>query len=601
MEQQRQTAPSFVDRYEGRVGENLKIHRVASQNGSMGAAWIPDGKVVALDLAVQLAKGGTARIRTTNIQANTLVMPDQFGERPPYLHATLTADVLRDRIVEADVLATVDGETVLLENIRLHSGETKVVKAAGGDTFTVTATIRDMTERERAGRERMRSETMARMVKQRNDWDAANPSRPFQYPTGGGRRYTAEEIEAQRRPPSSEEDAFLAGAPSDIPEGYVVEASETLAFAGGEEIPSLKGLGFDDQFQTDMVRLPSGRKFASSARYRASADGSILVQKIILLDGVALAKPDLNVKSGETSRVTVDGLDYRAVFALRKMTSIEKTAYDSYTSSNRRLPDPDTLPPGTEPRPQRFNGISRPMPHVSPLIATGGQPVSRLLPRISDEEQDKRAKEEMEAVRANPPPGMTKAQVDEMLRNPPEITKLQRARMVLFEYNSQLSQNMPYRMLPDGKLLETRVWVQLPGGEQLGPFRMYNSSAQHSDSLESADSMFGSDGNERFVGAMLGTATADETVEMTFVVVIDRQPLMIAGARAKSGEAAAYITDGGYRFVVRPVLRAPTWEEQRNIEARSNAHIHQSIATRLRGPPEPPPDVSALRAPVPVP
>jgi hypothetical protein len=405
MEQQRKTAPGFVDRFEGPAGENLKIHTAVSRNtmGAMGAAWIPDGKVVTLDLAVQLAKGGTARIKTTNIQASTLVTPNQFGEVPPYVAATLTADVLRDRIVEADVLATVDGETVLLENVRLRSGEAEGVKAASGDTFTITATIRDMTERERAGRERMRSESVARTVKQRNDWDAANPGRPFQYPAGLGRRYTPEELEAQRRPPSTEEDAFLSGAPSDIPDGYVVEASETLTFAGGEEIPSLNGLGFDDQFQTDMVRLPSGRKYASSTRYRASADGSILVQKIILLDGVTLAKPELTVKSGENARVTVDGLDYKAVFTLRKMTSIEKTAYEGYTSANRRLPDPDTLPPGTEPRPQRFNGISRPLPRVAPLIATGG-PVSRLLPRMSDEEQDKRNREQMEEFRANPPP-----------------------------------------------------------------------------------------------------------------------------------------------------------------------------------------------------
>jgi hypothetical protein len=196
---------------------------------------------------------------------------------------------------------------------------------------------------------------------------------------------------------------------------------------------------------------------------------------------------------------------------------------------------------------------------------------------------------------------MPNAQVDEMLRNPPKPTKLDRARMVLHEYNWNLSQNMPFRVLPDGKLLQTSVWVQLPGGEQLGPFRMYNSSAEHSDSLESADGMFGADGNERFVGAMLGTASADETVEMTFALVIDRQPLMVAGLRARSGEATAYTTEGGYHLVVRPVLRAPTWQEQRNIEARSNAHVHQSIATRLRGPPEPPPVVSALPAPVPVP
>src|SRR5690606_36570401 len=112
---------------------------------------------------------------------------------------------------------------------------------------------------------------------------------------------------------------FLVGAPSDIPDGYVVETSETLTFAGGEEIPSLKGLGFDDQFQSDMVKLPSGGKYSSSARYRAGVDGSILVQKILLLDGVVLAKPELTVKSGETTRVTFDGLDYRAVFTLRRM------------------------------------------------------------------------------------------------------------------------------------------------------------------------------------------------------------------------------------------------------------------------------------------
>ena len=603
MEQQRKASPGFVDRFEGPVGENLKIHTAVSRNtmGAMGAAWIPDGKVVTLDLAAQLAKGGTARIRTANIQASTQVTPSQLGEGPPYIHATLTADVLRDRIVEADVLATIDGQTVLLENVRLRSGEAKDVKAASGDTFTVTATIRDMTERERAGRERMRSELVARSVKQRNDWDAANPGRPFQYPTVGGRRLTPEELEAQRRPPSTEEDAFLAGAPSDIPRGYVVEASETLTFAGGEEISSLKGVGFDDQFQVDMVRLPSGRKYASSARYRANADGSIRVEKIILLDGAPLAKPELTVKSGENARVAVDGLDYKAVFTLRKMTPIEKTAYDGYVRANGRLPDPDTLPPGTEPRPQRLTGISRPMPRVVPLLATSGQPASRLLPRISDEEQDKRQKEEMEEFRANSPLGMTKAQVDEMLRNPPETTKLQRARMVMFEYSRQLSENMPSRILPDGKLLETSMWVQLPGGEQLGPFRMYNSSAQSSDLMEAADGMFGSDGNERFVGTMLGTTSADETVEMTFVLVIDRQPLMVAGVRVRSGEAAAYITEGGYRLTVRPVLRAPTWQEQRNIEARRNAHIHQSIATRLRGPPEPPPVVPALPAPAPVP
>jgi hypothetical protein len=108
--------------------------------------------------------------------------------------------------------------------------------------------------------------------------------------------------------------------------------------------------------------------------------------------------------------------------------------------------------------------------------------------------------------------------------------------------------------------------------------------------------MFGSDGNERFVGTMLGTATADETVEMTFALVIDRQPLMVAGVRARSGEATAYTTEGGYRLIVRPVLRAPTWQEQRNIEARRDGHVHQSIATRLRGPPEPPPVVSDLPA-----
>ena len=152
-----------------------------------------------------------------------------------------------------------------------------------------------------------------------------------------------------------------------------------------------------------------------------------------------------------------------------------------------------------------------------------------------------------------------------------------------------------------GKLLETSVWVQLPGGEQLGPFRMYNSSAHGGNSMEAADGMFGSDGSERFVGAMLGTTSADETVEMTFALVIDRQPLMVAGVRAKSGEATAYTTEGGYRLIVRPVLRAPTWQEQRNIDARRNSHIHQSIATPRRGPPEPPPVVPASPAPVPVP
>jgi hypothetical protein len=593
MEQQRKTAPAFADRFEGPAGENLKIHMVASRNtmGALDAAWIPDGKVVMLDVAAQLAKGGTVRIKPAPVHAGSIVLPDQLDPGPPYIHSSLTADVLRDRIVETDVLATIDGESVLIENVRLRSGEARDVKAASGDTFTLTATIRDMTGRERAGRERMRSESVTRMVKQRSDWDAANPGKPFQYPAGG-RRLTPEEREAQRRPPSTEEDAFLTGAPSDIPEGYVVEASETLTFAGGEEIPSLRSLGFDDQFQIDMVRLPSGKKYASSTRYRASADGSILVQKILLLDGVVLAKPELAVRSGENARVAADGLDYEAVFTLRKMTPIEKTAYDGYAMANKRLPDPDTMPAGTEPRPQRFKGISRPLARVTPLVATGGPPASRLLPRISDEEQDKRSKEEMEEFRANPPVGMTKAQVEEMLRNPPALTKLQRARMVLFEYNWQLSENLPSRSLPDGKLLETSMWVQLPGGEQLGPFRMYNSSAMHGDSLEAADGMFGSDGNERFVGAMLGTASADETVEMTFALVIDRQPLMVAGVRARSGEATACTTEGGYRLIVRPVLRAPTWQEQRNIEARSNAHVHQSIATRLRGPPEPPPAVS---------
>jgi hypothetical protein len=603
MEEQRKVAPGFVDRFDGAVGENFKIHMAASRGlmGAMGASWIPDGKVVTLDVAVQLAKGGTARIKTTNIQANTIVMPDHVGEGPPYAHASLAADVLRDRIIEADLLATIDGRSVLLENVRLRSGEAKDVKAASGDTFTVTATIRDVTDRERAGRERMRSESVARMVKERNDWEAANPGRSFQYPTGGGRRYTPEELEARRRPPSTEEDAFLAGAPSDIPDGYVVEASETLTFAGGGEIPSLKGLGFDDQFQMDLVNLSSGKKYSGSTRYRASADGSILVQKIILLDGVTLAKPELTVKSGESAPVTIDGLDYKAVFTLRKMTQVEKTAYEGYVMANNRLPDPDTLPPGTEPRPRRLNGISRALPSVIPLIAPDGQAVSRLLQRMSDEEQDKRNKEEMEEFRANPPPGMTKAEVDELLRNPPAPTKLQRARMLLFEYNWQLSQNMPSRVLPEGKLLETSMWVQLPGGEQLGPFRMYNSSTIGSDSMEAADGMFGSDGNERFVGAMMGTTSADETVEMTFVLVIDRQPLMVSGVRVKSDEAAAYITEGGYRLTVRPVLRAPTARERFNIESRRDEHIHESIATPRKGPPEPPPVVPASPAPAPIP
>lgn len=604
MEQQRKNAPGFVDRFEGPVGENMKIHTAVGRASMvlMGSSWIPDGKMVTLDVAVQLAKGGTARIKTANILPGySSVTPDHFGEGPPYAHATFNADVLRDRIIEADVLATIDGESVLLQDVKLRSGVATDVKAASGDVFTVTATIRDMTDRERSARERNKAESLARQIKERNDWDAANPGRPFQYPTGGGRRYTREELEARRRPLSAEEDVFVAGAPSDIPDGYVVEASEALTFAGGEEISSLKGLGFDDQFQMDLVNLASGKKYSGSTRYRASAAGTIMVQKIFLLDGQVIAQPELNARSGEPVGISVDGLTYKAVFTLRKMTLNEKRVYDGHVMANKRLPDPDTLPSGVDPRPRRATAVSRALPAVDPLLATAGQTVSRLLPRMSDEEQDKRRKEEMEEFRANPPPGMTQAQINDMLRNPPAPTKLDRARMVLHEYSWRLSENMPSRTLPDGKLLETSMWVQLPGGEQLGPFRMYNSSPLHSDSLESADGMFGADGNERFVGAMLGSASADETVEMTCILVIDRQPLMVAGVRAKSGEAAAYITEGGYRLVVRPVLRAPTWEEQRNIEARSNAHIHQSIATRLRGPPEPPPAVSALPAPAPVP
>lgn len=598
MEQQRKSAPGFVDRFDGAAGENLKIHSAVSRGamGAMAEGWIPDGKLVTLDVAIQLAKGGIARIKTVNIRPHTsLVTPDSVGDGPPYAHASLGADVLRDGVVEADVLATIDGQSVLIDNVRIRSGEKKDVKAASGDTYTISATIRDMTERERAGDERMRADSVMRTVKQRNDWAAANPGKPFQYPTGGSRRLTAEEIEAQRRPPSAEEDALVAGAPSDIPDGYVVEAVETLAFAGGEEIQSQKGLGFDDQFQFDLVRLPSGKKYSSSARYRVSADGSITVKKIILLDGVTLGRPELAVKSGEDAHMTFDGLDYRAVFTLRKMTQIEKMAYDGYTSANKRVPDPATLPLGVDPRPRRPGGMSRPMPRVEPLIATAG-PVSRLLPRISDEDQDKQAKAEMEGFRADPPMGMTRAQIDEALRNPPQTSKLQRARMVLFEYSGALSQNMHVRTLPEGKLLETSVWVQLSTGEQLGPFRMYNSSDHSGDSLEAADGMFGSDGNERFVGSMLGTTSADETVEMTFAMVIDRQPVMVAGVRAKSGEAVAYTAEGGYRLIIRPILRPPTWQEQRNIDARSKAHVHQSIAMPKKGPPEPPPVVSGAPA-----
>jgi hypothetical protein len=603
IEEQRKTAPGFIDRFAGPVGENLKIHMVASRGlmGTLGAAWVPDAKVVTVDVSVKLAKGGSTTIKTTNIRANTLVIPDPVGESPPLAHATLTADVLRDRIIEADVFVTIDGESVLLQNVRLRSGESQDVKAASGDTFTLTATVRDMTERERSASEQMRADSVARQIRERNDWDAANPGRPFQYPSGGGRRFTPEELEARRRPRSAEEDAFVASTPSDIPDGYVVEASETLTFAGGEEISSLNGLGLDDQFQMDLVNLPSGKKYSGSTRYRASADGTIMVQKIFLLDGQVIAQPGLSARSGEPVGTSVDGLTYKAIFTLRKMTLNEKRVYDQYMTANKRVPDPDTLPPGVDPRPRRAASVSRALPRVVPLLATGGQAVSRLMPRMSDEEQDRRRKEEMEEFRASPPPGMTQAQIDDRLRNPPAPTKLDRARMVMHEYSWQLSQHMPSRTLPDGKLLETSMWVQLPGGEQLGPFRMYNSSPLHSDSLESADGMFGADGNERFVGTMLGTASADETVEMTFALVIDRQPLMVAGARARSGEAAAYTTEGGYHLTVRPVLRAPTWQEQRNIEARSNAHIHQSIATRLRGPPEPPPVVSALPAPTPIP
>jgi hypothetical protein len=604
MEQQRKAAPGWIDRFDGPIGENLKIHTAVSRNSTsltnvMGGSWVPGGKAVTLDVSVKLAKGGIARIKTATIRPNSYsVTPEQFGVDPPYAHATFDADVRRDHIIEADVLATIDGVSVLLENVRLRSGEARDVKAPNGDVFTVTATVRDMSERERAAEERLRSDSVARTVKQRNDWDAANPGKPFQYPTGGSRRPTPEEMEARRRPLSAEEDALLSGAPSDVPDGFVVEVSETLTFAGGEELPSLKGFGFDDQFQVDMVRLPSGKKYTSSTRYRASRDGNIQVQKILMLDGVTLAKPDLTVRSGESARVTVDGLEYKAVFTLRRMTSIEKTAYEGYTLANKRLPDPDMLPPGTEPRPWP-SGMSRAMPSVEPLVSADGKPVSRLLARISDEEQDKQMKEEMEEFRANPPQGMSKAEVEDMLRNPPVPSKLQRARMVMFEYSHQLSQNIPARVLPEGKLLETSVWVQLPGGDKIGPFRMYNSSAGSMDSLEAADGMFGSDGNERFVGTMLGTASADETVEMTFMLVIDRQPVMVSGVRARSGQATAYTTQGGYRLIVRPVLRAPTWQEQRNIDQRKSAHIHQSIATRLSGPPEPPPVASSSPAPVP--
>lgn len=605
MKEQQRTAPGFIDRFDGPVGENLKIHSAISRNlmGSIGSSWIPDGKAVSLDIAVTSANGATIKTRTLTIQSDTsMITTDAVnGRSAPYVHMSLSADVLRDRIVEADVLATIDGKTVLLQDVKLRSGVATEVKAASGDTYTVTATIRDQTGRERSSRERMQTESITRQLQQRNDWDAANPNRPFQYPTGGGRRYTPEELEARRRPPSAEEDAFVAGGRSEIPDGYVVEASETLTLADVGNVPIPSSVGFDDLIQFDLVNLPSGRKYASATRYRASRDGTIAVDKIMLLDGKVVAQPSLTAKSGETINVTIDGLTYQAVFTLRQWTANERRTYEPYKLGHRSKPDPDTLPPGVDPRPKRGIPMSRTVPPDLPLLARDGQAVSLLLPRISDEEQDKQQKAELEEFRANPPVGMSKAEIETMLRSPPpEMSRLQRARMVMFEYSWTLSQNMPPpRSLPTGKLLETTVWAQLPAGEQLGPFRMYNSSALSVDSMEAADGMFGSDGDERFVGSMLGSASADGTVEMTFAMVIDRQPLMVSGARAKSGEAAAYITDGGYRLVVKPVLREPNWFEQRNIEARAASHVHQSIATRLRGPPEPMPDAPAVPAPAP--
>lgn len=126
------------------------------------------------------------------------------------------------------------------------------------------------------------------------------------------------------------------------------------------------------------------------------------------------------------------------------------------------------------------------------------------------------------------------------------------------------------RVIPLDQIIEASVTAELSNGEVLGPYRMYSSLPNDIRSSEFAngDKGFNSDGDDRFVGGVLGSAGADGGLTLDFGLVVDGDPITVERLKAQSG-ASVTVEKNGVKLTIRPVLRAMTAAElKRRIPAR---------------------------------
>jgi len=149
-------------------------------------------------------------------------------------------------------------------------------------------------------------------------------------------------------------------------------------------------------------------------------------------------------------------------------------------------------------------------------------------------------------------------------------SELPKDALTLFKIMPRLMMAYRDRVIPLDQIIEASVTAELRNGEVLGPYRMYSSLPNNIRSSEFAngDKGFKADGDDRFVGGVLGSVDADGGLTLDFGLVVDGDPIEVERLKARSG-ASVTVERNGVKLTIQPVLRPMTAAElKRRIASR---------------------------------